>query len=59
MLAMFKLWRVLLRKGKTAYWSRLLGSYELMNLCQQYTVRPLHYVKFSDIFVNNFLSEDK
>ena len=39
---MHKLWRALLRKGKTAYSLCLLGSYELMNLCQQCTVHPLH-----------------
>ena len=35
----------------------LLNSYELMKLYQQYTVRPLHYVKFSVYFVTNFPSE--
>ena len=29
----------LLRKGKTAYWPYLLGSYGLMKLSQQYTVK--------------------
>ena len=46
---MFKLWKALLRKENTAYWSYLLDSYELMNLCQQYTARLLQYAKFRKI----------
>ena len=54
---MFELWRILLRKGKTEYWPYLIGSYELVNLCQKYTVRPLHYAKFSTNFFNIFSSK--
>ena len=49
----------LLRKGKKAYWSHLLGSYELMNLCQEYSAHPLRCVKFLASFVNAFSPESK
>ena len=51
---MFTVWRALLLKGKTAYRPCLLDSYELMSLCQQYTVRPLHYVNFQPILSITF-----
>ena len=56
---MFKLLRALFRKEKMAYYSYLLDSYGLINICQQYTACLLHYGKFSASFVNKLSYESK